>query len=50
MVYCEIDSFLPVREEFEFLRKISFKRMGRKEGFQNTFTKKTLTLYNYKLN
>ena len=33
-VYCEIDSFLPVREEFEFLRKSSFKRMGGKEGFR----------------
>lgn len=25
IVYCEIDSFLPVREEFEFLRKNCFK-------------------------
>lgn len=33
-VYCEIDSFLPVREEFEFLRKSSFKRMGDQEGFR----------------
>ena len=24
VVYCEIDSFLPIREEFEFLRKSSF--------------------------
>jgi len=34
VVYCEIDSFLPVREEFEFLRKSSFKRMGDQEGFR----------------
>lgn len=33
-VYCEIDSFLPIREEFEFLRKSSFKRMGEQEGFR----------------
>ena len=33
-VYCEIDSFLPVRPEFEFLRKSSFKRMDEKEGFR----------------
>ncbi len=33
-VYCEIDSFLPVRPEFEFLRKSSFKRMGEQEGFR----------------
>lgn len=33
-VYCEIDSFLPIREEFEFLRKSSFKRMGDQEGFR----------------
>lgn len=33
-VYCEIDSFLPVREEFEFLRKSSFKKMEDKEGFR----------------
>ena len=24
VVYCEVDSFLPVREEFEFLRKSSY--------------------------
>ena len=34
VVYCEIDSFLPVREEFEFLRKSSFKKMGGEEGFR----------------
>jgi RNA ligase (TIGR02306 family) len=33
-VYFEIDSYLPVREEFEFLRKSSFKRMGELEGFR----------------
>ena len=34
IVYCEIDSFLPIREEFEFLRKSSFKKMGDQEGFR----------------
>lgn len=34
VVYCEIDSFLPIREEFEFLRKTSYKKMGDKEGFR----------------
>lgn len=34
VVYCEIDSFLPIREEFEFLRKSSYRRMGDKEGFR----------------
>ena len=34
VVYCEIDSFLPIRPEFEFLRKSSFKRMGDQEGFR----------------
>lgn len=33
-VYCEIDSFLPIQPEFEFLRKSSFKRMGEIEGFR----------------
>ncbi len=33
-IYCEIDSFLPIKEEFEFLRKSSFKRMGELEGFR----------------
>lgn len=33
-VYFEIDSFLPIREEFEFLRKSSFKKMGGQEGFR----------------
>lgn len=34
VVYCEIDSFLPIREEFEFLRKTSYKKMGDHEGFR----------------
>ena len=34
VIYCEIDSFLPVREEFEFLRKSSFIKMGDEEGFR----------------
>jgi len=34
VVYCEIDSFLPVKEEFEFLRKSSYKKMGDQEGFR----------------
>jgi RNA ligase (TIGR02306 family) len=34
VVYCEIDSFLPVEPEFEFLRKSSFKKMGEEEGFK----------------
>jgi RNA ligase (TIGR02306 family) len=34
-IYCEIDSFLPIREEFEFLRKSSYKKMpDGKEGFR----------------
>lgn len=33
-VYFEIDSFLPIREEFEFLRKSSYKKMGEEEGFR----------------
>lgn len=34
VVYCEIDSFLPIREAFEFLRKSSYKKMGEQEGFR----------------
>jgi RNA ligase (TIGR02306 family) len=34
VVYCEIDSFLPIKPEFEFLRKSSFKKMGDEEGFR----------------
>jgi RNA ligase (TIGR02306 family) len=33
-VYFEIDSFLPIREEFEFLRKTSYKKMLDVEGFR----------------
>ncbi len=33
-IYYEIDSFLPVRPEFEFLRKSSFKKMLDQEGFR----------------
>ena len=34
VIYCEIDSFLPIREEFEFLRSSSYKKMGDDEGFR----------------
>lgn len=34
IIYCEIDSYLPVKPEFEFLRKSSFKKMGILEGFR----------------
>ena len=34
VVYCEIDSFLPIEPEFEFLRKSSYKKMGDQEGFR----------------
>ncbi len=34
VIYCEIDSFLPIKEEFEFLRKSSHKKMGDQEGFR----------------
>jgi len=33
-VYFEIDSFLPIRSEFEFLRKSSYKMMGDTGGFR----------------
>lgn len=33
-VYFEIDSHLPIRPEFEILRRNSFKRMGEREGFR----------------
>jgi len=33
-VYFEIDSFLPIHPEFEFLRKSSYKKMGDKQGFR----------------
>jgi RNA ligase (TIGR02306 family) len=35
VVYCEIDSFLPIRDEFEFLRKSSYKKISDgSEGFR----------------
>jgi RNA ligase (TIGR02306 family) len=34
VIYCEIDSFLPIEPEFEFLRKSSYKKMGDQEGFR----------------
>jgi RNA ligase (TIGR02306 family) len=34
VIYCEVDSFLPIRDEFEFLRKSSYKKMGDAEGFR----------------
>jgi len=34
VVYFEIDSFLPVLPEFEFLRKSSFRIIGDEEGFR----------------
>jgi len=33
-IYCEIDSFLPIDEKYEFLRKSSYKKMGDLEGFR----------------
>lgn len=34
-IYCEIDSFMPIREEFEFLRKSSYRKMSDgSEGFR----------------
>ena len=33
VIYCEIDSFLPIREEFEFLRKSSYKKWETRKGF-----------------
>lgn len=35
IVYCEIDSFLPIKPEFEFLRKSCYRKMSDgKEGFR----------------
>jgi RNA ligase (TIGR02306 family) len=35
VIYCEIDSFLPIKPEFEFLRKSSYKKMADgSEGFR----------------
>ena len=33
-VYFEIDSFLPMEKDFEFLRKSSYRKMGDLEGFR----------------
>lgn len=33
-VYFEIDSFLPIKPEFEFLRKSSYRKIGEEEGFR----------------
>jgi len=43
VVYCEIDSFLPIRDEFEFLRKSSYKKMS--DGTEG-FRLKTIKLKN----
>lgn len=42
-IYCEIDSFLPIREEFEFLRKNSYRTMA--DGTEG-FRLKTIKLKN----
>jgi RNA ligase (TIGR02306 family) len=34
VVYCEVDSFLPIKPQYEFLRKSSYKKMGDVEGFR----------------
>ena len=35
VIYCEIDSFLPIQPEYEFLRKSSYKKMSDgTEGFR----------------
>lgn len=35
VIYCEIDSFLPIKEEFEFLRKTCYKKLpDGQEGFR----------------
>lgn len=35
VIYCEVDSFLPIKEEYEFLRKSSYKKMADgSEGFR----------------
>jgi RNA ligase (TIGR02306 family) len=41
VIYCEIDSFLPIKEEFEFLRKSSYKKMS--DGIEG-FRLKTIKL------
>jgi len=34
VVYFEIDSFIPISEKFDWLRKSSYKKMGDKEGYR----------------
>ena len=34
VIYCEVDSFLPVKPQYEFLRKSSYRKMGDQEGFR----------------
>ena len=34
IVYCEIDSLLPVKPEYEHLRSRCYKKYGNKEGFR----------------
>lgn len=34
VIYCEIDSFLPIKPEYEFLRASSYRNMDGKEGFR----------------
>lgn len=34
IIYCEVDSFLPIKPEFEFLRNSSYKKIADKEGFR----------------
>ena len=41
IVYCEVDSFLPIEPEFEFLRKTSYKKMS---NGQEGFRLKTITM------
>lgn len=44
IIYCEVDSFLPIREEFEFLRKCCYKNVDGNEGFRIKTTKLRGTL------
>ena len=41
VIYCEIDSFLPIKDEFEFLRKTSYKKMS--DGMEG-FSLKTIKM------
>lgn len=34
IIYCEVDSYLPIKPEFEFLRNSSYKKLDGKEGFR----------------